>query len=945
LFAGRAADPLELAAATILLPTRRAARSLREAFLRQGDAAPLLLPRMQPLGDLDADELLLDAESTLTDLPPPIAPLRRRLLLARLIAKREAMAPDRALALADELAALLDEVQTHEIEFEALSSLVPHELAQHWQLTLAFLQIVTTNWPAILEAEGALDPAVHRRRVLDAQAEQWRRTPPAGRIIAAGTTGSIPAVARLLQVIATLPDGAVVLDGLDLTLDQAAWDAIDETHPQAGLKRLLGVLGATRADVRPWPGAPTSPPRAGLWSTALRPAPTTGAWRGSEFDPGSLEGLTRLDCGTQEHEADTIALLFRAQLELPGKTAMLVTPDRVLARRVASAMRRWDIELDDSGGMRLGDTRVGAFLRLVAQAAAEHWAPVQLLAALKHPLAASGLAPPDFRRRARALERAVLRGPRPAAGAEGLLRALGDTTPLTAWVEDLARRFAPLDTLLGGAGEVAIGALVEAQIATVEALAASEAETGVARLWRGEDGEAAAALLAELLEAARDLDTIAPVDWPALLDAVLRAATVRPRWGTHPRLAIYGPLEARLQSADLVVLGGLNEGTWPREAADDPWLSRGMRKSLGLPLPERRIGQAAHDLATLACARHVVLTRAERVDAKPSVPSRWLQRLDAALAAAGRTLQRDLPHAHWATLFDASAHVQPCKPPAPRPPVEARPRSLSVTEVETWMRDPYAIYARHVLKLDRLPPIDEAPGAADRGQFVHAALDRFVTLHPDTLPDDAFAALLRIGREAFGDALARPLVWGFWWPRFERVAAWFLEAEQAHRAVGARPYRTEVKGSLLLAAPHGAFRLRARADRIDTLPGGLAIIDYKTGRAPPGAEIGTGFAPQLPLEAAMARAGGFEGVAAAPVVELAFWRLAGGNPAGEIVQVEGDLDALADAARDGLVQLVTRFDDPATPYLSQPIPSKRPRFSDYTHLARVVEWSGEGSGE
>ncbi|MDB5367743.1 MAG: hypothetical protein JWM77_3670 [Rhodospirillales bacterium] len=951
-----AANPLDLAAATILLPTRRAARSLREAFLREAfqdnpQATPLLLPRMQPLGDLDSDELLLDAESELTGLPPAISPLRRRLLLAKLIAAREKMAPDRALALADELGSLLDEAQTHEIEFDALSALVPDELAQHWQVTLNFLQIVTTHWPAILAAEGAIDPAARRRRVLDAQAEAWRAAPPPGPVIAAGTTGSIPAVARLLKVIASIPRGAVVLDGLDLTLDTPAWDAIDDTHPQAGLKRLLGVLDATRDEVRPWPAAPATPLRAKLWSAALRPAPTTGAWRASAFDragasafdEAARHGLTRIDCTTHEHEADTIALLFREQLQTPGKTAMLVTPDRTLARRVATAMRRWDVELDDSGGQRLGDTPVGAYLRLLAQVAAERWAPVPLLSLLKHPLATGGVSQAAFRRRARALESVVLRGTRPAPGPDGLLRALDDAS-LTRFVLDLAERMASFDALF--ANDTAdIAALVEAQIETAEALAASDEESGVARLWRGEDGEAAAEILAELVGAARDLDAIAPADWPSMLNAVLQAVTVRPRWGTHPRLAIYGPLEARLQSADLIVLGGLNEGTWPREAADDPWLSRGMRKALDLPLPERRIGQAAHDVASLACASHVVLTRAERVDARPSVPSRWLQRLDAALAAAGLRVSRDLPHARWVSLLDLPARVQACAPPSPRPPVELRPRTLSVTEIETWMRDPYAIYARHVLKLTKLAPIDEAPGASDRGQFVHEALDKFVAACPEALPPDALAILLRMGRDAFGDALARPLVWGFWWPRFERVAAWFLATETERRATGARPRKTEVKGALMLPAPYKEFRLRARADRIDTIGGGIGIVDYKTGRAPPGTEIGTGFAPQLPLEAVIARTGGFEGVPAAPVVELAFWRLTGANPAGEIVAIDGDLTALADTARDGLLQLIERFDDPNTPYLSQPIPSKRPRFSDYAHLARVIEWSGEGTPE
>jgi ATP-dependent helicase/nuclease subunit B len=426
---------------------------------------------------------------------------------------------------------------------------------------------------------------------------------------------------------------------------------------------------------------------------------------------------------------------------------------------------------------------------------------------------------------------------------------------------------------------------------------------------------------------------------------------VRPRYGLHPRLHVWGPLEARLQHADLVCLGGLNEGAWPTEPDADPWMSRPMRDAFGLPPHERRIGLAAHDFAQLFCAGEVLLTRAGRVGGTPTVPSRWLSRLANALDAIGGEAARaaldaatpETPWLGWQAALDAPDGVNPVSAPAPRPPVAARPRRLSVTQIETWMRDPYSIYARHILRLRRLDPIDADPGAAERGSFIHAALDAFVRANPDpaTLPADAYARLLAEGRRAFGEALSRPGVAAFWWPRFERIAAWFVNEEARYREQ-VESIRTELRGEMQVEGPAGPFTLTAVADRIDRLKGGaLSIIDYKTGTPPPAALVLAGIAPQLPLEAAIALAGGFN-VSGDTVARLEFWRLSGGEPAGRIHPAGKDFAALAEDARNGLAALVARFDDPETPYHSHPDPVYPPPFPEYDHLARVQEWSVPG---
>ena len=974
-------DLLALSRVTVLLPTRRACRSLREAFLRAAADRPLTPPRMEPIGDIDAEALSVTVQdlpglADRLDLPDAVSGARRQLLLAKLILARGdlGLTVEQALWLAADLARLIDEVHTHRLDFDRLHDLVPDALARHWQDTLRFLEIVTAFWPAVLADEGMIDPAARRNLVLNAQAEAWQRRPPNHPVIAAGSTGSIPATADLLAVVARLPRGEVVLPGLDRDMDEESWAALDDPHPQFGLKRLIEKIGVARSTVRDWPGPPAddpAPDRSALVREAMRPAATTDAWRrsgpvvgsptgGKPLGAAALDGLSRIDAPTAREEAAAIALVMRHALETPGRTVALVTPDRGLARRVAAAMDRWGVQVDDSAGRSLADTPVGSYLRQTAVAAAERFAPVALLSLLKHPLASGGEPTPAFRAHVRALERAALRGPRPAPGLAGVVDALRRASvdrfarprdrdrliALAARLQDLARPF--VERLSGPPPP--LPDLLRDHIAFAEALAADDETTGADRLWRRDDGEAAAELINELASAAQDFPNVDGSAYPGLFDALIAGRMVRPRYGDHPRAMIWGPLEARLQCPDLVVLGGLNEGTWPATPPVDPWLSRPMRADFGLPPPERRIGLSAHDFAQAFSGPAVVLTRAQRVDGAPTVPSRWLLRLDAVLAGAGLALSGPSQWGGWAAALDAPDAVSPVPPPAPRPPVAARPRRLSVTEIGTWMVDPYAIYARHVLRLAPLDPLEADPGAAERGSAIHGALARFVAAtaeYEDDLPADAEDRLLALGRDAFAELAASPSVVSLWWPRFERLAGWIVEAERTYRSM-ARPLVQEVPGQVVMDVAGRPFTLIARADRIDRFAdGGLSIVDYKTGQVPAESVVALGYAPQLPLEAMIAAAGGFAGVDAAPVRALAHWRLTGGTPPGEIRQTGGGpsaLDALVADAADGLRRLVARFDDPATPYRSRPRADAGPRFSDYDHLARVAEWSA-GAGE
>ena len=951
-------DPLAVADGLILLPTRRAARAMVDAFLAQTGGRPLLLPRITAFGALDEAPLALAGSLFL----PPAVPGPLRLAhLTRLVMALDGrfgapVTADQAWPLAAELAALMDEAERAEIDLAAvLPTLASEDYAQHWGITLDFLQIVTRAWPQWLADNGLSNPAARQVALLNAQAQAWQATAPPMRVLAAGSTGDIPAVARLLRVVAGLPQGRVVLPGLDQSLADDVWDRLDDSHPQAGLRRLLNRLDARRGDVTPVVAAPAvAEGRTALLRRALLPAASLGQWLGAP--PAETAGLTLLTPADQQEEAVAIALILRGALEMPNHRAALVTPDRDLAARVAVELGRFGVIADDSAGEPLADTPPAVFLRLLAEATAEALRPVPLLALLKHPLAAAGLAPSACRGAARWLERDGLRGPAPKAGLAGLRQVAQtpDSVAFIAALEACLRSLLDVAVLEEAAPADALSALIEA----AEAMAATPEEAGAARMWAGEDGQALAALLGELHPALAVLPSQPPATLPGLLEAALAGAVVRSRRAVrgrggveHPRVQIWGLLEARLQRADTIVLGGLVEGVWPATSDPGPWMSRPMRAKAGLPSPEETVGLMAHDWVMTACAApDVVLSCPRRRDGAPAVPARWLQRLTAMLRGAGQSLPEH-PAALWARALDHPAEVPARRaPPAPRPPVAARPRKLRVTEVETWLRDPYAIYARHVLGLRALPPLEEPADAADYGSVVHAAVHRFLADLGTRFPPDAEARLLAAMDAALLARDLRPALAAWWRPRLRRIAAWLAVAERDRRGgSGLVHIASETDGKWVVPGPV-AFTLTGRADRIERRSNSaLAILDYKTGQPPSGKDVETGLAPQLPLEAAMAADGAFGQEVAGRAAELTYWHLTGGFVPGVVTSLfKGNadtIDATVATARAKLAALVAAFDSADKPYLSQPHPGQAPRFSDYTQLARVAEWAAVEDGE
>ncbi|MES2194433.1 MAG: double-strand break repair protein AddB [Pseudomonadota bacterium] len=1011
-------DPARLAQVTLYLPTLRAGRMAREIFLDELKTDAVVLPRIVALGDIDEDELAFaqatSPGSAALEIPPAMDGLQRRLLLAQLIAAwakqiRPADAaqaplvtggPASTLALADDLARLMDDMVTRKVEWSRLDGLVPDALDRYWQLTLQFLDIAKTAWPSILAAHGRIEPAARRDLLIEAEAARLTAHHD-GPVIAAGSTGSMPSTARLLQAVAGLPQGAVVLPGLDTDLDDDAWQLIggvqnDEgrftahpasNHPQFAMHALLDRFGIKRGDVEIL-GSPAPHGRDVLVSEAMRPSNATAQWHRrlgeqavSEKISLGMANLAVIAAANPEMEALAIAIAMREARHL-NKSAALVTPDRALARRVAAALGRWNLEFDDSGGDALTDTSAGIFARLAAEAAANGLEPPTLLALIKHPLCRLGGAPAAFRDAIEVLELALLRGTRPQAGSSGLARdsarfreELGKLRKReTSSLHRAEPRAGLSDEQLDRAGQL-IGLLRKA-LQPLESLGSSKpydfAELakrhrdvlmalscdpqGIAIAFEGAQGSALSAAFDDLLKTEAPSGLMVELgDYPDVFQTAFADRIVRRAESARAQLHIYGQLEARLTQSDRVILGGLVEGVWPPQPRIDPWLSRPMRHELGLDLPERRIGLSAHDFAQLLGADDVILSHAAKVGGAPAVASRFLHRLEAvageerwsAAVAAGEK------YVEYADRLDSPDKVEPIKQPAPTPPRAVRPLKLSVTAIEDWLRDPYTIYAKYILRLAPLDPVDMPLSAADRGSAIHDALGEFTQVYATALPPDPVRALRDIGEKYFAPLMERPEARALWWPRFQRIAGWFANWEIGRRG-DISAIEAEIRGEIPIPLDNARiFYLSARADRIERRQdGSFAILDYKTGQPPTGKQVRMGLSPQLTLEAAILREGGFDGIAAgASVSELGYVRLSGNNPPGEAKPLELKInksdqsqppDAAADEARNKLENLIRAFENEAQPYTSLNLSMWSNRYGSYDDLARIKEWSAAG---
>ncbi|WP_299965264.1 double-strand break repair protein AddB [uncultured Roseobacter sp.] len=945
--------PQTLARVQLIVNTRRMQRRLRQIF----DTGPaMLMPQVRLITDLD----LLEPGLVM---PPAIPPLRRRLelisLVARLLEQQRDLAPETSLyALTDSLAALMDEMQGEGVSADAIAALDVTDQSGHWQRAQKFIQIAQTYVDA---SDTAPDAEARQRLLVDALTRRWAESPPEVPVIIAGSTASRGATRALMKAVASLPQGALVLPGFDFDMPAPIWDQLGDAmtsqdHPQYRFYQLIDQLKMTPDKVIPWHDRPPpSPERNALVSLSLRPAPVTDAWltEGAELDgiAKATAGITMLDAPGPREEALAIAMRLRAAAET-GQTAALITPDRVLTRQVSAALDQWGIMPDDSAGSPLHLSPPGRFLRHVADLFTRQLDAEALLTLLKHPLTHSGTDRGPHVLNSQRLELRIRDRGLPYPDRAGIARLLEGTvetpeaqTALMAWAAWVGETF--IDQLHPGLRPLTDW--VAAHLALAERIATGLDGPDTGKLWRQKSGQSAQTVMEGLRTQAPFGPVMSASDYTELVSALLSGEEVRDRDAPHPGIMIWGTLEARVQGADLVILAGLNEGTWPEPPDPDPWLNRSMRHQAGLLLPDRRIGLAAHDYQQAIGAAEVWLTRGLRSDDAETVASRWLNRLRNLLGgltdqggpdALTAMIARGDDWLARAAAFEEVTATAPAARPSPRPPVSARPRRLSVTEIKRLIRDPYAIYARHVLKLTPLGPLVQSPDALMRGTVAHAIFERFVQ---DTVADPGTLStehLTRVAQRILEDQVPWPAARAMWLARTERIAEWFIAGERARRA-DATPIAFEAQAKGQLVWPDLDFTLRARADRIDrTEAGEVLLYDYKTG-APPTAKQQRHFDKQLLIEAAMMEQGGFATLGPHPVAAAVFIGL-GPRPTEVAAPLADEPPA---KVLENLRTLITAYLHPGQGYTARRMMLQDSVTGDYDHLARFGEWDATDAAQ
>ena len=988
---GAREKPEALADCLIFVPNRRSARALAGRLFQEMNMPGFLPPDIRPLGDAGDNDPALLGELAEVDVRPAIPEGARIGALTRLVlswhqARGDEVTLASAMSVAADLARLLDQAAlAGGVNWSKLETLtMSADLAQHWQMLVDFFSIIVRQWPDFLEENGFSDANEQDRLAAEAMCARWQNRPPQSPVLVVGSTGTSPATRMLMAGAASLPRGAVLFPGLDLEIDSGTWSSIEDTpsHPQHAFAETLAALDVELSGIRLWPGFeedPTRLPRRKLIQESLAPADVTADWVSRlegraaplsrrDMTQAGLEGLSLIEAETEAEEADAISLLIREALEDDkARTVALVTPDAGLSRRVSALMKQWGVEVLASAGQPLLRTRAGQFLLRVLDFVLDPGDPVALAALLKHDLAVF-LVEEDRQKAVSCLERGLLRG----------LRRWTDFESLTAWYENQMEKFeeepfrAPLgyddlvliehllddirdrtqdirsrlDDML--AAPFGLRGFVETLAELADTLSREVDHDGPSMLWSGEDGSRLARFLEETARMGDFLDEISKDDLKPVLTSLAQSVKVPPDRPGHPGVHIWGPLEARLQSCDLVILGSLNEGVWPEPPAIDGFLPRHFRSEIGLPDTEARIGLSAHDFAQLACAPRVVMTRAKRVENKPSVASRWLWRLRILASGAlesleetDRLLTTDTAHVlDWARARHLSDAPVQLDPPEPRPPVALRPRKIKVTEVKTLIRDPYAFYASRVLELEPLDPLNKPLGPKEIGIAMHKAVE----VH-DKAGSEEFAvdAILKRFEEELEDVGGDTLFFA------EREGIWTTAARTLHDWMVGRDGQTEKRYSEIdyvheMEIAGGVVTLRGHADLVETRQDGqLAITDFKTGRPPSIAQVKTGLEPQLPLLAVLAEKGTAKSGPIGQSAELIYFGL--GTKTGAVTVEDKNYPAprLIDEAEQGFTSLMTAYLTDTQPYLSGPRVQFAAEYSDYDRLARRSEWADAGA--
>lgn len=926
-------DSFILSKIKIFLPNRRSCLALREAFLRNCDNNAMLLPSIKPISGIGFEDTILFEQTNkeLLDLPPVVSDFESKIILTKLIYKWQCSKDNKSVGnysqaaqLSGELKNLLELTHQHKVDLRDIAEIVPADLANHWQSTLEFLNIIINNWPAILEDQGLINSYDYQEKVLSVFTKSLQSKSPEYPIIVAGSTGSTPFIADFIKSISDIDNCYIILSGLDTRTDPEIIDSQSPTHPQYYLNKLINHLQIDYTNVKRWiESEKENIIKSDLIRNIMLPSNLTARWQEFREKPIKIDNLTIIETDNSFEEAKAIALILKETLQTPKKTACVVTQDRELAKQISFNMQKWDILINDSSGVELKNTPVANFFKLIAQMAKSRFAPIDFLSCLKHPLASMGLKPGQVKPIVREIELKILRGVRP----QNFLFELEKIAP--EWFCQIIQSGEKFASSLNSK-DASLEEIIQNHIEFAYKIAKTDQDLAEINLWGRDYGEQFKNWFDDFLNHASYLEDFHPSSYLGVFDAFLSGIKWRPKYGFHPRVSILTPMEARLQHFDVVILGGMNEGVWPQNINPDYWLNNSIREKLDLPNIQSDIGKSAHDFAKLFCFPNVYISRAEKSGTSHNIASRWLLKLDAILKISNSTnyVKPKQDWTNWASVLENPSNIEYSQPPCPKPAVKYRPKKLSVSTISKLMRNPYDVYASKILKLKPLDKIDQDPNNADFGNIVHDILDIYNKGHSLSANfDQNYQTLINIGNDRFSQKSIPDSLRLMWWLKFESLAKWFVEEDSERRKIVSKIY-SEITGELII----DDYTITAKADRIEIMKNSntAQIIDYKTGSIPSKKDIVNGFAPQLSIEAIMLDNNAFGVPTKTQLIE--YWKL---NKDSKINGFSSNLEELLNSTEQGIKKLINTFNKESTPYLYKPTSYNDSYDTEYDHLSRV----------
>jgi len=930
-------SPEYIANIYLFVNTKRLLESIKESFLIR---SPGVLPKIFSITDLRP--LAIEYQ-----LPELLNLQKEHLDLNELIKKYLLLSPSAvpssaSYELANDLINLRAEMYSEDVSVDKLKTLSKENLSSHWQQSLEFLNIIIEYW---INANRDVPIEAINLEILSILEKKWCTNPPKYPIIIAGSTGSIGITKKFIKLVSKQKKGLVVLPGFDFSQPADVWNSFKksndfEDHPQYRYFELLNDMAIHPKNINNWKNKRVSlSPRNQLISLALRPAPVTDQWlnEGPKLSDlnAATSGLTLIEAPTTRDEANAIALCIRKAVE-ENKSISLITPDQDLIRQVNAGLGRWNLIPDDVAGKSLSVTPTGVFLRQIIRLIGQEISAENLISLLKNPITNSGNTERgNHINLVRAIE---LKWRKTQDNNDPILNFLSKSVEINAdplWLPWIQNNLKKLNNITSAT----LTEFVEVLVDTSEQF--SNGPSGkIGRLWHQNSGETTRKILNGLLTSGADTKPMTISEFSTIMNFILNTEKVRETVNAHPLIKFWGTLDARISNTDITILSGINEGTWPNTRNADHWLNRSMRKEAGLLSQERKVGLLAHDFQQGINNQNVIISRSKRVGDTPSIPSRWLNRITNLLKGLGleginHLNEMKIRGDFWLNLAkvieEPNQPLPPAERPSPIPPVATRPKKLSVTQIETLIRDPYSVYARHVLKLKSLKSLKKQPSALLRGNVMHEIMQNFSEHTKNNHKLINHSELIKISNRIFIKEVPWPATRLIWQTRFEKAIPLFIEAEKLRRQ-NANPLFFEHPGSTFLSDV--GITLTAIADRIDKNDSNeLLIYDYKSGKPPTIKQLEI-FHKQLLLEALIAENGGFRDIPNTRVASICYISLNNSYPNTEKIITRDEITKI----ENEISQLIDYYKSHNTGFTARLRMEKIDVTSDYDHLSRYGEW-------